>query len=68
MSVFCFPFSWLTNNRKLSDAELLRAILFVVAVEFESVKLYMQLAGSIDNKLAVYLFLDIADEKYIHTG
>jgi len=38
---------------KLGDEELIRAIRFMVAAEYEAVQLYMQLAESTDNKLAV---------------
>jgi hypothetical protein len=33
------PFSGLTNDRKLTDTELVRAIRFMVAAEYEAVQL-----------------------------
>jgi rubrerythrin len=42
----------LAFDRKLSNEELIRAIRFMVAAEYEAVQLYMQLAESTDNKLA----------------
>ena len=68
MPIFGSPFSWLTNDRKLTDAELIRAIRFMVAAEYEAIQMYMQLAESTDNKLAVGVLKDIADEERVHAG
>jgi len=68
MPEFGSPFSGLENGRKLTDAELVRAIRFMVAAEYEAIQLYMQLAESTDNKLAVDVLRDIADEERIHAG
>jgi rubrerythrin len=40
----------------------------MVTAEYEAVQLYMQLAESTDNKLAVEVLKDIADEERIHAG
>jgi rubrerythrin len=68
MAVFGSPFSGLANDRKLTDAELIRAIRFMVAAEFEATQLYMQLSESTDNKLAVDVLKDIANEELVHVG
>ena len=68
MAVFGSPFSGLANDRKLTDTELIRAIRFMVAAEYEATQLYMQLAESTDNKLAVAVLKDIADEERVHAG
>ena len=68
MPEFCSPFTGLANDRKLSDAELVRAIRFMVAAEYEAIQLYMQLAESTDNELAVDVLTDIADEERVHAG
>ena len=68
MPEFGSPFSGLANNRKLRDEELIRAIRFMVAAEYEAVQLYMQLAESTDNKLAIEVLKDIADEERVHAG
>ena len=68
MPSFGSPFSGLTNERKLTDAELIRAIRFMVAAEYEATQLYMQLAESTDNKLAQKVLKDIADEEIVHAG
>ncbi|MEA5038233.1 MAG: ferritin family protein [Clostridiaceae bacterium] len=68
MPDFGHPFSGLAKERKLTDAELIRAIRFMVAAEYEAIQLYMQLAESTDNKLAVEVLKDIADEERVHAG
>jgi rubrerythrin len=68
MAVFGSPFSGLANDRKLTDEELIRAIRFMIAAEFEATQLYMQLAESINNKLAITVLRDIADEERVHVG
>ena len=68
MPVFGSPFSGLANERKVTDAELVRAIRFMVSAEYEAIQLYMQLAESTDNKLAVEVLKDIADEERVHAG
>ena len=68
MPAFGTPFSGLANDRKLTDKELVRAIRFMVAGEYEAIQMYMQLAESTDNKLAVAVLKDIADEEVVHAG
>lgn len=62
------PFSGIAHERKLSDEELIRALRFMVAAEYEAIQLYMQLAESTDNKLAIGVLIDIADEERVHAG
>ena len=68
MPQFGSPFSELANGRKLTDEELVRAIRFMVAAEYEATQMYMQLAESTDNTLAVAVLKDIADEERVHAG
>ncbi len=68
MPDFGKPFAGLANKRKLTDAELVRSIRFMVAAEYEAIQLYMQLAESTDNKLAITVLKDIADEERVHAG
>ena len=68
MPEFGNPFSGLAADRKLTDVELIRAIRFMVAAEYEAVQLYMQLAESTDDKLAKEVLVDIADEERVHAG
>jgi rubrerythrin len=68
MPEFGSPFSGLANDRKLTKEELIRAIRFLVAAEYEAVQLYIQLAESTDDRLAVAVLKDIADEELVHAG
>ena len=68
MPDFGHPFSGLAKERKLTDAELIRANRFMVSAEYEAIQLYMQLAESTDNKLAIEVLKDIADEERVHAG
>ena len=68
MPDFGTPFAGLANDCKLTDAELIRAIRFMIAAEYEAIQLYMQLAESTDNKLAIEVLTDIADEERVHAG
>jgi rubrerythrin len=68
MPDFGSPFSGLAKERKLTKEELIRAIRFMIAAEFEAVQLYMQLAESTDDELAVEVLKDIADEERVHAG
>ena len=57
-------------SRKLNprEEELVRAIRFMVAAEYEAIQLYMQLAESTDSKLALEVLKDIADKERVHAG
>lgn len=68
MPEFGNAFSGFAKERKLTDQELIRAIRFMIAAEYEAIQLYMQLADSIDNKLAIAVLKDIADEERVHAG
>jgi rubrerythrin len=68
MPKFGTPFSGLANARKLTKEELVRAIRFTVSSEYEAIQLYMQLAESTDNKLAVKVLKDVADDERVHAG
>jgi len=68
MPEFCSPFTVLKNDRKLTNEELVRAIRFMVAAEYEAIQLYQQTAESTDNKLAKQVLLDIANEEKEHAG
>ena len=68
MPQFGSPFSELANARKLTDEELVRAIRFMVAAEYEATQMYMQLAESTENLLAAAVLKDIADEELVHAG
>jgi len=68
MPDFGHPFSGMAKERKLTDQELIRAIRFMISAEYEAIQLYMQLAESTDNELAIEVLKDIADEERVHAG
>jgi len=68
MPDFGTPFSGLARKQPITHEELIRAVRFMVAAEYEAVQLYMQLAESTDNKLAIDVLKDIADEERVHAG
>jgi len=68
MQEFGNPFSGLAKDRKLTEAELVRAIRFMVAAEYEAIQMYMQLAESIEDEIAKEVLVDIADEERVHAG
>ncbi len=68
MPEFGSPFNVMAHERKLTHAELVRAIRFMIAAEYEAVQLYLQLVESIDDELAMEVLKDIADEERVHAG
>lgn len=68
MPDFGNAFSGLANDRKLTEQELIRAIRFSVSSEYEAIQLYMQLAESTDNKLAIEILKAVSDEERVHVG
>lgn len=68
MPDFGNPFGGLAKDRRLTDSELVRAIRFMIAAEYEAVQMYTQLAESTDNQLAIDVLQDIADEERVHAG
>jgi rubrerythrin len=68
MPDFGHPFSGMKKDRKLTDEELIRSIRFMISAEYEAIQLYMQLAESTDNKLAIEVLTDIANEERVHAG
>jgi len=68
MPEFSNPFTVLKNDRKLTKPELVRAIRFMIAAEYEAIQLYQQTAESTDNKLAREVLTDIANEEKEHAG
>lgn len=55
-------------DRKLNEQEILRAIRFNIAAEYEATQLYQQVAEATDNELVKKVVLDIADEERVHAG
>ncbi len=68
MPDFADPFAGNKCDRKLTKEELIRAIRFDVAAEYEATQLYVQLAESTDDRVAKAVLMDVADEEVVHAG
>ncbi|MDH7596115.1 MAG: ferritin family protein [Methanothrix sp.] len=68
MPEFATPFAGMASDRKLTKQELVRAIRYVIAAEYEAIQLYTQLAESTDDDRARAVLIDIADEEVVHAG
>jgi rubrerythrin len=68
MPEFGHPFAGLALDRKVTHEELIRAIRYNIAAEYEAIQLYMQLAESTDNEKAKAVLVDIANEEREHVG
>jgi rubrerythrin len=68
MPSFGSPFSGLAKDKKITPEELVRAIRFMIASEYEATQMYMQLAESTDHPLAIKVLTEIANEERVHAG
>lgn len=68
MPEFSNAFSGMKADRKLTHEELVRAIRFMIAAEYEAIQLYEQLADSIDHELAKQVLIEISNEEKEHAG
>ena len=68
MPTFGSPFSGFTSEPKLTEEELIRAVRFIIASEYEATQLYTQLADSITHPFAQAVLKDVADEERVHAG
>lgn len=68
MPDFGTPFSGMKAERKLTHEELIRAIRFSLAAEYEAAQLYKQLAESTDDELAIKVLNSITNEELVHAG
>lgn len=57
-----------TPPKKLTDVEILRAIKFGIASEFEAIQLYQQIMESTDNPDVHKVLTDITDDEKHHAG
>lgn len=68
MAEFTTPFAVMKADRKLTKEELIRAIRYNIAAEFEAIQLYMQLQDSIDDEIAKAVLIDVSNEEREHAG
>lgn len=55
-------------SKKLSKEDLIRAIRFFIAAEYEAVQMYMQVAEATDDELSKKVLKSISDEEIVHAG
>lgn len=68
MPEFAHPFSCKAASKPLTHRELVRAVRFMIAAEYEAIQLYEQLSESTDNELARKVLRDITAEEKEHVG
>jgi len=68
MPEFVKPFSGMVPDRKMTDAELVRALRLNLSAEEEATHLYMAHADATDNPVAKAVLIDIANEERVHVG
>ena len=55
-------------NRKLSSTEILRAIKFSIAAEYEAIQLYQQIMENTNNKTVIKALAEITEDEKKHVG
>ncbi len=68
MPEFCSSLPSSKACGKLTPNEVVRAIRFMIAAEYEATGLYTQLYDSVDDPEVKAVLLDIADEERVHAG
>ncbi len=68
MTQFGNPFIVMNADNKLTKGEIIKAIRYSIADEFEAIQAYMHLHESIDDELVKKVLLDIANEEKEHVG
>jgi rubrerythrin len=68
MPGFGNPFEGLNLDRPLTKEELVRAVRFVIAAEYEAVQLYRQISLSANDERASKVLDSMTQEEVIHAG
>jgi len=68
MPEFSTPFAGNNLGRNYDRDELIRAVRFSIAAEYEAVQFYEQVMRSTDDKDVLAIFKDIAEEEIMHAG
>lgn len=68
MPEFSTPFSVKRCDRKLYKEEIIRAIRFNIAAEYEAIQMYEQLAESIEDKDVKKVLYEVAGDEKVHVG
>ena len=62
------PEKIMAASRKLTKPELVRGLREMISAEYDAIRMYTQLADSIDDKEAIRVLTDISDEERVHAG
>ena len=57
-----------TPDRKLDGVEILRAIKFSIAAEYEAIQLYQQIMANTNNKNVIKALAEITEDEKKHVG
>jgi len=68
MPEFATPFSVKKSDRKLTKEELIRAIRFSIASEYEAIQLYEEIEESIENEETKRLLREVTGDEKEHAG
>jgi len=68
MPEFSTPFAGDNLGRKYTMDELIIAVRFSIAAEYEAVQFYEQVMNATDDKKVLAIFKDIAEEEIMHAG
>ena len=68
MPEFGTPFAGNDPGRKFGKDELIRAVRFSIAAEYEAVQFYEQVMHATDDPAVIAVFRDVAEEELVHAG
>lgn len=68
MPEFVTPYSVKILNENLDKNELIRAIRFAIASEYEAIQIYEEILENIDNEKAITILDEIISDEKIHVG
>ena len=57
-----------SKDKKLNQTEMLRAIKFAIASEFEAIQIYQQIMESTDNTKIINVLKEITEDEKNHAG
>jgi len=68
MPEFSTPNSVKKADKSFTDSEMIRAIRFAIASEYEAIQIYEEMTESISNKDAITIIEEIIEDEKVHVG
>lgn len=68
MPEFATPHSVKASDKPLTNNEMIRAIRFAIASEYEAIQIYEEIIEAIDNKKAITMLEEVISDEKIHVG